>query len=70
MDKTIEQLEFERNRQYQALSCLNDEVMSKLHAHPLRQSSIESKHVIAWLQLMYDEIQAGLGKPRHFRTVE
>ena len=66
MDKTTEQLDADNRRQNQALVCLKDEIMSMLHAHPLRQPSIDSQYVINWLRQLYDEIQEGLGEPRHF----
>jgi len=68
MDKTMEQLEAEHGRQHRALSYLGDEVMSMLHAHSLREPSMDSERVVGWLRLIYDEIQEGLGNPRHFVT--
>jgi hypothetical protein len=69
MGKTVEQLELECSRQYEALSRLSDEVMSMLHADSLRQASIDSKQVVEWLRVVYDEVQNGLGNPPHFGTV-
>jgi hypothetical protein len=66
MNSAAKQLEDENRRQYEALSCLNDEVMSMLHAHSLRQPLIDSEHVVDWLRFIYDEVQVGLGEPRHF----
>jgi hypothetical protein len=66
MDKSREQLSIEHQRQSTALCGLNDEVMSMLHAWQLRHPSVDSQTVIDWLRLIYDEVQAGLGKERHF----
>jgi hypothetical protein len=54
-------------RQYTALVCLNDELMSLLHAHVLQQDTVPSETVIAWLRSLYDIVQEGLGKPKHFQ---
>ena len=70
MEKTIEQLKAEHSRQQQSLWSLNDEVMSALHAHPLRQPSIDSTVVVNWLRDIYDEVQVGLGKPRRFNPLD
>jgi hypothetical protein len=67
MGKTIEQLAADNLRQSKSLSSLQDEMMSMLHAHALREPSIDSRQVIAWLQLLYDEVQVGLGESKHFR---
>ena len=69
MDKTAEQLQIEHNRQYGALDSLHDEVMSMLHAHQLRQPSIESTTVVEWLRFIYDEVQVGMGRPTVFKQV-
>lgn len=66
MDNEAGRLENENRKQYQALSCLNDEVMSMLYSHALREPLIDSKHVVDWLRYIYDEVQTGLGKSRHF----
>ncbi len=58
----------ENARQLKALSELSDEVMSMLHAHPLRSPSIESDTVIGWLHQLYDIVQKGLGRPSHFSS--
>ena len=53
-------------RQRNALFNLNDEIMSTLHAHQLREANVPSKEVVAWLRGLYDIVQEGLGKPAHF----
>jgi hypothetical protein len=58
------------NRQVHALYELQDELMSILHAHPLRQPLVDSAKVTDWLRGLYDIVQEGLGKPRHFDVGE
>jgi hypothetical protein len=66
VDRDVEQLEATCSRQYQALATLNDEVMSILHAQALRQKVVTCETVAEWLRGLYDIVQQGLGRPRHF----
>ena len=66
MKDELERLRKENERQYEALMYLNDEVMSILHAHALRQDTIASNTVIEWLRGIYNTVQEGLGKPAVF----
>ena len=56
--------------QYNALVQVSDEVMSMLHAHPLRQEAIQSATVVNWLQGIYDLVEMGLGRPAHFANIK
>jgi hypothetical protein len=50
-------------RQYDALVRLNDELMSMLHAHPLRADTVASTTVREWLRELAAIVDEGLGKP-------
>jgi hypothetical protein len=63
----IEQLKRESVRQRDALYALNDEIMSMLHARPLREKTIGSEHVTRWLRRLYNITETGLGNRVHFR---
>lgn len=62
----VERLRQENARQFEALIYLNDEIMSILHAHSLRQDKVDSEVVTGWLRGLYDAVQEGLEKARHF----
>ena len=66
MPSEVEILNNKLAAQNKALWMLNDEIMSMLHARPLNETSIPSAKVREWLQLLYDLVQDGFGKPPHF----
>lgn len=66
MQNELKNLRRENERQYNALVTINDEVMSILHAHALRQETIAADTVSDWMQGIYDLVQQGLDKPAHF----
>jgi hypothetical protein len=70
MDSEVERLKEVSQRQYSALGRLNDEIMSILHAHSLREKMIDTEIVRGWLQGLYNEVRIGLGKGAHFKPLD